>query len=274
MLKKQDKNCGMGVAYCCCTTPFDPEDYKEYVMGVFSRFRDIINSNINSMLEKAEDPQKLLRLMIQEMEETLVELKSSCAAAMAETMKIRREWEQANSKASGWYDKARLAVEKNREDLAREALLEKRRQETKVEILAKELRANEGIIQGYKDDIATLEEKLISAKENQRIFIQRQMRARGKKRMRQDLRRAESSAVLLRFEEFEQRIERMEAEAELAGPWATNVRPESGQKPVDFTLEEKFAMLEAEDDINRDLAALRDGKDKHTILNTRIGKEE
>lgn len=227
-------------------------------MGIFTRFRDIINSNINSMLERAEDPEKLLRLMIQEMEETLVELKASCAAAMAVTMKIRRELEHSEAKALAWHGKAGLAVTKGFEELAREALLEKRRMDAKTEQLSREHDENLGIIEGYKADIATLEEKLRSAKDKQRLLVQRHRRAMGKKRAGQDLRRADGHAALMRFEEFEQRIERMEAEAELAGPWAAG--HEQGQRDTPkeaFTLEEKFAMLEADEDIERELEALR-----------------
>ncbi|SMP67544.1 phage shock protein A (PspA) family protein [Desulfonatronum zhilinae] len=228
-------------------------------MGIFTRFRDIISSNINAMLEKAEDPEKLLRLMIQEMEETLVELKASCAGAMAAAVRIRREWEQVDAKVLGWGDKAAMAVDKGYEDLAREALLEKRELEAKADRLAEELAESEGIIEGYKDDIATLEEKLLSAKDKQRLLVQRHMRAKGRKRAGLDLRRADSHAAMLRFDEFEQRIDRMEAEAELAGPWATPSagRQQRGKGEEPFTLEEKFAKLAADEDIERELAALR-----------------
>ena len=232
-------------------------------MGIFTRFRDIINSNINSMLERAEDPEKLLRLMIQEMEETLVELKASCAAAMAVTVKIRREWEQIEAKTLGWREKAALAVDKGYEDLAREALLEKRRLESKAELIARELHENEGIIDGYKADIGTLEEKLSAAKEKQRLLIQRHIRAKGRKRAGLELRRADSHAAMIRFEEFEQRIERMEAEAELSGPWAAPDRTaKAATEP--FTLEEKFAMLEADEDIERELSDLRTRKNRQS----------
>lgn len=232
-------------------------------MGIFTRFRDIINSNINSMLERAEDPEKLLRLMIQEMEETLVELKASCAAAMAVTVKIRREWEQVEAKTLGWREKAALAVDKGYEDLAREALLEKRRLESKAELIARELHENEGIIDGYKADIGTLEEKLAAAKEKQRLLIQRHIRAKGRKRAGRELRRADSHAAMIRFEEFEQRIERMEAEAELSGPWAAPDRnAKAATEP--FTLEEKFAMLEADEDIERELSDLRTRKNRQS----------
>ena len=96
-------------------------------MGIFTRMRDIISSNINAMLDKAEDPEKLVRLMIQEMEDTLVEIKASCAGAMAAKKKVQRALDHANNRAKEWKEKAALAVDKGRDDLAREALVESKR---------------------------------------------------------------------------------------------------------------------------------------------------
>lgn len=224
-------------------------------MGIFTRFRDIISSNINAMLDKAEDPEKLLRLMIQEMEETLVELKAACAAAMAAALKVRRDWEHNSARAESWHEKAGIAVAKGRENLAREALLEKRALDAKAQRLAEELHENEGIIEGYKADIETLEEKLNAAREKQRLLVQRHRRAQGKKRAQGDLRRAQANAAMLRFDEFEQRIDRLEAEADLAGPWPPSEADKAGRQT--FTLEEKFAMLEVDEDIEQELEALR-----------------
>ena len=96
-------------------------------MGIFTRLRDIVNSNLNAMLDKAEDPEKLIRLMIQEMEDTLVEIRASCAEAMAHEKKVQRTREAVIANAQQWEQRAQLAVNRGREDLAREALLEKRR---------------------------------------------------------------------------------------------------------------------------------------------------
>ena len=95
-------------------------------MGIFTRFRDIISSNINAMLDRAEDPEKLIKLMIREMEDTLVEIKASCAGVMAERKKAQRQLEDIEAREKYWEDKAGLAVNKGRDDLAREALIEKR----------------------------------------------------------------------------------------------------------------------------------------------------
>lgn len=220
-------------------------------MGIFSRFRDIIHSNINAMLDKAEEPEKLIRLMIQEMEETLVELKADCARTMAQAAKIAREHDVMADRAVRWGQKAELAVDRGREDLAREALLEKRDLEARSDVLAGELAAMEGMIEACREDIGTLEEKLVSAKERQRTLLARHMRATGKKRMREDVSRVDSSDALRRFEEFENRIERLEAEAELAGTV-------SSRRPADDeSLDARFDRLAADEDVERELARIK-----------------
>ncbi|WP_027185911.1 phage shock protein PspA [Desulfovibrio inopinatus] len=223
-------------------------------MGIFSRFSDIVSSNINAMLDKAEDPEKMIRLMIQEMEDTLVELKAACAKTMAQTAKTQRGLDRATEKANLWLEKARLAVEKGREDLAREALVEKRRYEDDAEALSNEVAECQGMVESYRTDIGLLEEKLQSAKDRQRALVQRHMRARGKMRAKQEMRRASSTDTLIRFEQFENRIERLEAEAELAGEYPNRRSPANGEP---LTLEEKFSMLEHDDEIERELASLK-----------------
>ncbi|BAH77324.1 PspA/IM30 family protein [Solidesulfovibrio magneticus] len=221
-------------------------------MGIFSRFRDIIHSNINAMLDKAEEPEKLIRLMIQEMEETLVELKADCARTMAQAARIAREHDMLAAAAGRWGEKAELAVDKGREDMAREALLEKRDLETRASVVAGELAAVEGLIEACREDIATLEEKLASAKERQRTLLARHMRATGRKRMREDVSRADSSEALQRFEAFEARIDRLEAEAELAGTAASRRRPAEDQ-----SLDARFDRLAADEDVERELAQIK-----------------
>ncbi len=214
-------------------------------MGIFTRMRDIISSNVNAMLDKAEDPEKLVRLMIQEMEDTLVEIKASCAGAMATKKKIERQLEQAEGRAELWADRARLAVDKGRDDLAKEALLEKKRFEERVDSLEEELEHCEGLINQYQDDIMKLEEKLASVREKQRILVQRHIHARQKKRAESDLRKAGTTDAFVRFESFENRIERMEAEADLVN---------YGRKD---SLEDEFSKLEGHESLEEELEKLK-----------------
>jgi phage shock protein A len=215
-------------------------------MGIFTRLRDIINSNINAMLEKAEDPEKLIKLMIQEMEDTLVEIKASCAGAMATTKKIQRAMDEARVRADQWDDKARLAVDKGRDDLAREALVEKRRYRERADALERELEQCDALVRQYQDDIMQLEEKLEAAREKQRVLVQRHIRARGRKRAEREIRRIDTTDAFLRFEQFENRIERMEAEGDLVN---------FGRKRA---LEDEFAELEGDEEIEEELQALKD----------------
>ena len=129
-------------------------------MGIFTRVRDIISANLNAMLDKAEDPEKLIRLMIKEMEDTLVEIKASCAGAMAAKKKIERDCHTVETRAGQWGEKAQLAVDKGREDLAREALIQKRRYTERSTALQKERTECDALILQYQEDITQLENKL------------------------------------------------------------------------------------------------------------------
>ena len=214
-------------------------------MGIFTRVRDIISSNLNTMLDKAEDPEKLVKLMIREMEDTLVEIKASCAGAMATKKKIQRELEECKARAADWGAKAQLALDKNREDLAREALIEKRRYAERAETLESESTQCAELIEHYQDDISQLEDKLTGAREKRRILVQRHVRAQGKMRAEQHIRRFDTAEAMQRFDVFEDRIDRMEADADLVN---------YGRKP---SLDEEFRKLEGDESIEEELAALK-----------------
>src|SRR3989339_524901 len=214
-------------------------------MGIFTRFKDIVASNINSMLDNAEDPEKLIKLMIREMEDTLIEIKSSCANTIAGQKKARRFLDEIEEKEDFWNQKAELAVQKGKDNLARQALQEKRRYTQKAETLQAEVTELGVMIEQYREDIQELENKLKSAREKQRMLVQRHLRATRKKRVREEIRRADSAEVMQKFEELEQQIERMEAEADL----------------VDYgrasTLENQLDALEADDEIEAELNELK-----------------
>jgi phage shock protein A len=214
-------------------------------MGIFTRFSDIISSNINSMLDKAEDPEKMIKLMIHEMEDTLIELKSSCAGVIAGRKKIERNLDNLKEKISLWTQRAALAVEKGRDNLAREALIEKRRLNDSAESLENELLSYKDLLEQYHKDIVELEEKLKSAKEKKRLLIQRHKRASGKKRAHEDIRRSDSVDTMARFDKLESRIEQMEAEADLV-----NIH----KKP---SVTDEFDELVIDDEIEKELAGIK-----------------
>jgi phage shock protein A len=213
--------------------------------NIFSRFADIISANINSMLDKAEDPEKMVKLMIAEMEDTLVEIKAACAGAMATRKRVERARDESAARVSAWAVKAELAVSRGREDLAREALLEKRRYLEKVDAFDREIVETQTIIEQYQGEIAQLEEKLAAAREKQRLLVARHIHAQGKKKAQAEIRRFDSAEALARFEQFENRIERMEAEADLVN---------HGKKR---TLDEQFAELERDEELEKELAELK-----------------
>jgi len=214
-------------------------------MGIFTRFRDIISSNINAMLDKAEDPEKLIRLMIREMEDTLVEIKTACAGVMAGGKKIKRQLEGLGTRAQYWEEKAELAVNKGRDDLAREALIEKRKFNRRKETLENDLAEHDLLIEQYQDDIRQLEEKLKSARDKQRMLVQRHIHAQKKMQAQEEMRRIDSSETVMKFDELENRIERMEAEADLVN---------YGKKT---SLEEELERLSVDEEIENELRALK-----------------
>ena len=219
-------------------------------MGVFTRFRDIISSNINAMLDRAEDPEKLISLMIREMEDTLVEMKASCAAVIASSKKIERQIEKGKMGMKVWEDRADLAVSKGRDDLAKEALMEKRRYAERSMALERERGEHHGLIEQYHQDIGQLEDKLKSARDKQRSLVQRHMHAMKKRRAQEEIRRMDASEALLKFDELEKRIDRMEAEADLVN---------SLRKP---TLEAQFENLLVDEEIEKELRMLRSNSKK------------
>ena len=214
--------------------------------NIFSRFRDIISSNINAMLDKAEDPEKLVKLMIAEMEDTLVEIKAACAGAMAAKKRLERALSEAEERSESWSDKAELAVNKGRENLAREALYEKRRYRERIEELESEIIETQALVEQYQEEITQLEDKLASAREKQRILVQRHIHARSKKKAQDEIRRFDTSDSFLRFEQFESRIERMEAEADLVN---------YGRRTT--SLDEELSALVHDEELERELNELK-----------------
>jgi phage shock protein A len=188
----------------------------------------------------------MIKLMIREMEDTLVELKASCAGVMADGKKLKRRLDEVVSRGNYWKEKAELAVSKRRDDLAREALLERRRLKERSAALELEFGENKTLIEQYQEDIQQLEEKLRSAIDKRRMLIQRHVRAVGKKRAQEEIRRIDSAEAIFKFEEMENRIDRMEAEAGMVNyARKTNLEEEVDALGVDDEIEQELRSMKS-----------------------------
>ncbi len=183
-------------------------------MSVFTRFSDIINANINAVLEKAEDPDKIIRLMIQEMEDTLVEIRSSAAKCIADRKETGRHITYLESEKEEWARRAELAIRRDREDLARAALSEKQAIEDKTATLNQELEVLDSHLDKFNDDISLLQNKLDDAKTRQRSIVIRHKTAKSQLSARRHIHSDRIDEMLFRFEKAESRIDRVESESE------------------------------------------------------------
>ncbi len=214
-------------------------------MGVFSRLSDIINSNINAMLDRAEDPEKIVRLIIQEMEDTLVEVRSNAALALADRKEVGRKKDEFLCRAKEWEAKAELAISKDRDDLAKGAIAARRKAEEMIELLDQELNAIEAAVDKTNDDLGKLQAKLKEARAKQRSLEIRRNVATDSVRISRQVHDGRIDEALSRFDRYERRIDELEAESE---SWALG-RPR--------TLEDEFSELEAEDAVNAELNELK-----------------
>ena len=214
-------------------------------MGIFSRFADIINSNISSLLDKAEDPEKMVRLIIQEMEDTLVEVRSTSAKVLAEKKEIIRRIAKVQEQVQDWENKAELALSKDREDLAKAALVEKQKANDLAQTLAAELVVVEEHILRLKEEVNLLQDKLADAKARQKTIIMRKQTASSRLEVKKQLDSSKIDNAMSKFDQYERRVENLESQVDSY---------DLGNKR---TLNDEFAALEAEDSVNAELEALK-----------------
>lgn len=214
-------------------------------MGIFTRFSDIVNSNINAMLDKAEDPEKIVRLMIQEMEDTLVEVRSAAARSIADKKDLNRKLATLEREQREWDNKAELAMRKGREDLARAALVEKSRVTSAADVIRSDYAAVDEGLTKLNDDIARLEAKLQDAKARQKALLSRHKTANSRLAARKKIHDYKIDDAMVRFEQYTRRIDDVEG------------RIEAYDLGLPKDLSHEFAGLESEESVTRELDELK-----------------
>jgi len=221
-------------------------------MGIFSRMSDIINSNLNAMLEKAEDPEKIVRLMIQEMEDTLVEVRSAAARTIAAKKEQRRKLAAIRAETQDWEAKAELAVSKGRDDLAKAALREKGSAERIATGLEEQLTQVDEGLGHLNEDISRLQAKLADAKARQKTLLSRHETGSQRLRVREQLHEVKVDDALMRFEKFERKIENVEGRVEAY---------DLGERP---NLRQEIQNLEGEEKVEQALNELKQRMNANT----------
>ncbi len=214
-------------------------------MGIFSRLTDIINSNLNSILDRAEDPEKLIRLVIQEMEDTLVEVRSSTVRTIAERKEIERKLSQLGREMDEWQRKAELALSRDRDDLAKGALVAKSKIAEQIDVLQHQLAHIEEALHKSSEDIGRLQEKLTDAKKREKAIVLRHKSAASRLKVNTQIHDERINDAFARFEQVERNLDELEGRAESM---------DIGRKK---TLAEEFSDFEASTKVEQELADLK-----------------
>jgi phage shock protein A len=214
-------------------------------MGIFSRLTDIINSNLNSILDRAEDPEKLIRLVIQEMEDTLVEVRSSTVRTIAERKEIERKLSQLGREMDEWQRKAELALSRDRDDLAKGALVAKSKIGEQIDALQHQLTHIEEALAKSSEDIGRLQEKLTDAKKREKAIVLRHKSAASRLKVNTQIHDERINDAFARFEQVERNLDELEGRAESL---------DIGRKK---TLAEEFSDFEASTKVEQELADLK-----------------
>ncbi|MEQ1726002.1 MAG: phage shock protein PspA [Sphingopyxis sp.] len=216
-------------------------------MGIFSRTADIIAANVTDLLDRSEDPAKMVRMIIFEMNETLVEVRASAARTIADQKEMRRHITKLNGLQESWHEKAELALSKDREDLAKAALIEKQKAGDMAARLASELVVLDDTLKGYEIDINKLQAKLREARNRQSSINTRLETAENKFRLREMTHGERTKEAFSRFDEMERRVDLAEGRADAMNMGAGAPR----------TLDDEFADLASSDSVDAELAAMK-----------------
>lgn len=219
-------------------------------MGIFSRTRDIIAANFTDMLDKADDPQKMIRMIILEMEETLVEVRASAARTIADQKEMHRHVVKLDRLQVDWADKAQLALSKDREDLARAALVEKKKAVSMADQLKEEIAVLDDALRAYEEDIQKLQHRLREARSRQTQIAARLESAENRVKLRSLMSTERTDEALSRFDQMERRVDYAEGRADAIaigneGPpsLSDEIAALEGQDAIDDELEEMKKLL-------------------------------
>lgn len=215
-------------------------------MGIFSRTRDIIAANVTDLLDKAEDPAKMIRMIIMEMEETLVEVRASAARSIADQKEMGRRIAKLKQLQESWLEKAELALSKNREDLAKAALVEKQKAADMADSLGAEIAVHDDALRASEADIAKLQSKLREARTRQTALQSRLESAQNRVRMREMYAGSKVDEAFSRFDLLERHADYVEGQADAL---ALGASPKS--------LEEEIAELRNAEKVDAELKALK-----------------
>jgi phage shock protein A len=218
-------------------------------MGIFSRLADIVNSNLNAMLASAEDPEKIIRLIIQEMEDTLVEVRSSAVRSIAERRELERRVESLKREEDDWQQKAELALTRGREDLARGALMARTHRGQARASLEQQVAQLVGALSQQNEDISKLQVKLADAKSREQSLASRRTTAGNRLKVREKLHDDRINDAFFRFEAAERQLDQLEGKVE-----SYDLGRAPGRGP---TLEEELAGLAADSSVTDELEALK-----------------
>ncbi len=208
-------------------------------MGLFSRFKRALKANINDMISKAENPEKMLNELIVEMNGQLIESKKQVAQAIADEKKLERQLRKQKAMADEWEQKAVLAVKAGRDDLAKEALLRKQEYSSYVVQYEKELQSQHEAVEQLKESLRKLQIKIDEAQRKKNLLIARAKRAEAQKRIHEQLGKAIDTSAFEAFDRMAEKVDQLEAEAEAVGELENMEKPD--------TLEEEFRKLESPD---------------------------
>jgi phage shock protein A len=217
------------------------------LMGIFSRTRDIIAANFTDMLDKADDPAKMIRMIILEMEETLVEVRASAARTIADQKEMHRHTVKLDRLQADWSEKAELALSKDREDLARAALVERKKAADMSEQLKQEIAVLDDALRAYEQDIAKVQNRLREARTRQSAIAARLESAENRVKLRTVMSTERTDEAISRFDQLERRVDYAEGAAE-----ALSIEGKSAP-----SLSDEIAALESADAIDDELEAMK-----------------